>query len=329
MSIEEPVLVTGGTGFIGRRLIDRLLEMKLRVRSFALPGEPVPEAWGDRVEVLRGDITVAEDVDAAMTGIATAFHLAAVVGLGSYEHHWSITVEGSRHLYEAALANRSKVVLASSIVVYGDQIQSRRCHDGLEHGHHQGPYSRAKMAQEKLGLAVREDRGLRLVVVRPANVYGAGSGPWVQMPLALLQANRLPIVGDGSGDAGLVHVGNLVEAFLLAAAEAKAEGRIYTACDELGVSWGRYFNDLAAMVGKSPVPEVPLAPLVAAAREHEDLDELIAMEGFPTLPLEILNLVGHSNRFDSTKLREELGWQPTVSYDDALAEIRAGLATGA
>jgi nucleoside-diphosphate-sugar epimerase len=325
MDIAGPVLVTGGTGFIGRRLIDRLLTMNLEVVSFALPDEPVPDHWGENVKVLRGDITKAEDVNAAMSGISTVFHLAAVVSMGSYDVHWAVTVEGSRNVYDAAVAEGTKVVLASSIVVYGDQIQTKRCHEGLDHGEYQGAYSRAKMAQEKLALAYHGDRGMSLVVVRPANVYGAGSGPWVEGLVALLEADMLPVIGDGSGDAGLVHVANLVEAFLLAAADPKAEGQVYTACDGLDVTWGRYFNDLAAMVGKSPLPHVPLEPLIEAARELEDPPNLKAMDGMPTFPLEILNLIGYSNRFETRKLREELGWQPTVTYAEALQEIRASL----
>jgi nucleoside-diphosphate-sugar epimerase len=127
MTIAGPILVTGGTGFIGRRLIDRLLESTADVASFALPDEPVPDHWGERVKVLRGNITKAGDVDAAMAGINTVFHLAAIVGIGAYDAHWAVTVEGSRNLYDAAVANRAKVVLASSIVVYGDQIRTRRC----------------------------------------------------------------------------------------------------------------------------------------------------------------------------------------------------------
>jgi len=327
MKFPGPVLVTGGTGFIGRRLIDRLLALNQEVVSFALPGEPVPDSWGDKVKVLRGDITNADDVVAAMTGIHTVFHLAAVVGMGAYDIHWAVTVEGSRNVYDAAVEEATKVVLASSIVVYGDRIQSEVCHEGLEHGQYQGAYSRAKMAQEKLARTYQAERGLALVVIRPANVYGAGSGPWVEGMLGMIQGDMLTVMGDGSGNAGLVHVDNLVEAFLLGATNPNAVGQIYTVCDGLDVSWGQYLNDLADMVGKSPLPNTPLEPLFEAAREHENPEKLEAMEGMPTFPLEILNLVGSDNRFDTRKLREELGWKPHFSYAEALDEIRESLAS--
>ena len=327
MKIDGPVLVTGGTGFIGRKLIDRLIAMDREIVSFALSGEPIPDHWRDNVRVLRGDITKADDVNGAMSGIQTVIHLAAVVGMGAYDVHWSVTVEGSRNIYDAAVANGTKVVLASSIVVYGDQIQSTVCHEGLEHGNHQGAYSRAKMAQEKLALTYQADRGMKLAVVRPSNVYGVGSGPWVEGMLGLIQNDMLQIVGGGTGNAGLVHVSNLVEAFLMAAANPKAVGQIYTACDGLDITWGRYFNDLAAMVGKPPLPNAPLAPLIQAAREHENPEKLEAMEGMPTMPLELLNLVGYDNRFDTKKLRGELGWQPSFSYADAMTEIEESLSS--
>jgi nucleoside-diphosphate-sugar epimerase len=325
MKIDGPVLVTGGTGFIGRKLIDRLVALDKEIVSFALPGEPIPDHWGDKVKVLSGDITKADDVNAAMSGIQTVIHLAAVVGMGAYDIHWSVTVEGSRNIYDAAVANDTKVVLASSIVVYGDQIQSTVCHEGLEHGNHQGAYSRAKMAQEKLALTYQADRGMKLVVVRPANVYGVGSGPWVEGMLGLIRNDMLQIVAEGTGNAGLVHVSNLVEAFLLAATDPKAVGQIYTACDGLDISWSRYFNDLAAMVGKPPLTNAPLNPLIQAAREHENPAKLEAMEGMPTIPLELLNLIGYDNRFDTKKLREELGWQPHFTYAEAMAEIHESL----
>ena len=133
----------------------------------------------------------------------------------------------------------------------------------------------------------------------------------------------LPVVGDGTGNAGLVHVRNLVAAFLLAAQSESADGRIYTVCDGLEVTWSQYFHDLAAMTGIDHLPHADRDTLIAAARQHENPEQLQAMENMPTLPLEFLNLVGYSNRFDCSRIRNELGWEPHFGYQEALAEIRA------
>jgi 2-alkyl-3-oxoalkanoate reductase len=321
MAMQSPVLVTGGTGFIGRTLIDELLAQGLEVASFALPGEAVPSLWGNRVKIHRGDITSAADVNAAMQGAKTVFHLAAIVGMGAYQAHEAITVQGSQHVFDAALANNCKVVLAASIVVYGDQIQTRVCHEGLPHGKHQGPYSWAKMAQEKLALDY-QGKGMQLTVIRPANVYGVGSGPWVEGLLGAIEAGMLPVVGDGSGNAGLVHVKNLVSAFILAANSEQAAGRVYTVCDGLDVSWSQYIHDLAAMKGIEELPFADRDELIAAARQFENPEKLQITPDMPTIPLEMINLIGYDNRFDCARIRDELGWKPHFSYEQALAEIR-------
>lgn len=322
--ISNPILVTGGTGFIGRKLIDLLLEDDHQVASFALPGEPVPEHWQGRVNVIRGDLTNQDDVNHAMQGIKTVFHLAAVVGMGSYEQHRAITIEGSRNVYEAASKNQTKVILAASIVVFGHQIQTEVCHENLPHGRHQGPYSWAKMAQEKLAIEY-QSQGMSLCVIRPANVYGVGSGPWVEGLFGMIERSALPVVGDGSGNAGLVHVNNLVKAFVLAAGNEKAIGRIYTVCDGLDVTWNQYFHDLATMKGVDKLPNVDRELLIEAAKPYDKPEQLEIAREMPTMPFEFINLIGYPNRFDSTRVREELGWAPETSYAEALDEIRASL----
>ena len=323
--IQQPVLVTGGTGFIGSHLIDKLLAQGLEVRSFSLPNEQVPDHWQGRVKVLTGDICNKTDVANAMQGIGTVFHLAALVTGGDYEPHYRIAVEGARNIFDAALSHKSKVILCSSITVYGEQIAQGVCHDGLEHGaQYHGPYSRAKMAQEKLAVEYRDNKGMPLVVIRPANVYGNGSS-WVDGVVSLIQADLCPVIGDGSGDAGLVHVSNLADAFILAASHPDALGQIYTVADEFGISWNTYFNDLASIYGKSPLPCVPLSDALAKANEKENLSKLIAPPADNPMSREVISMIGYANRYDSSKIRKQLGWTATLCYDEAMSEIAAYL----
>ena len=78
-ALAEPILVTGGLGFIGRHSVEALLQRGQAVAVFDVPGAPVPARWGDRVRVLRGDIANADEVRAALDGIRTVLHTAAVV----------------------------------------------------------------------------------------------------------------------------------------------------------------------------------------------------------------------------------------------------------
>ncbi|MEE8312591.1 MAG: NAD(P)-dependent oxidoreductase [Candidatus Binatia bacterium] len=325
---RAPALVTGAAGFIGRRLVAALLDRGVEVVALALPDEAVPAGWGDRVRIIRGDIRERADVERALEGVGTVFHLAALVGTeGSYDAHWAVTVEGSRNIYEAAAAAGARVVVTTSICAYGDRIAREVCAEDSERGAFQGPYGRAKQGQEDVAFEVREAGGLEVTIVRPSNVYGAGSGPWVEGMTALIRADLLAVLGDGSGNAGLVHVDNLVDALVLLAASDAAVGRIYNVCDGLDVTWRRYFDDLAALVGKGPLAATPLEPLREAALANEVPAGLVEPKDPLALPLEALNLIGSDNRFDTTRIRTELGWAPRVSYAEGLAEIEADLAT--
>ncbi|MAE94973.1 MAG: hypothetical protein CL910_09965 [Deltaproteobacteria bacterium] len=325
---RTPILVTGAGGFIGRCVVSRLLGEGREVRALLLEGEATPEAWADRVAIVRGDVRSPESVGEAVRGVGTVFHLAALVAEAGddYEAHWTVTAEGSRNVYAAATAEKARVVVTTSVCAYGDLIQSDLCREDAERGAYQGPYGRAKQAQEDFALEAHRD-GLAVTIVRPANVYGVGSRPWVEMLGGMIRAGQMPMIGDGSGNAGLVHVENLVDALLQIADDEGTVGRIYNVCDGLDVTWRRYMGDLARVQGVAPPPSIPRDALLAAARQNEDPPQRIGPRD-PSIPaLEFLNLLASDNRFDSTRIREELGWKPRVSYGRALDEIAHHLGT--
>ena len=324
--LRGPVLVTGAGGFIGRRVVAALLESGQTVVAMALPDEALPAQWGERVRVARGDVRDRAAVEAAISGVGTVIHLAALVGIGgTYEDHWSVTAEGSRNIYEAAAQHGARVVVTTSICAYGDRIAADLCSEESPRGAYQGAYGRAKQAQEDIAHEVREATGLEVVIVRPSNVYGVGSGPWVEGILAMIEADLLAVLDEGSGNAGLLHVDNLADALLLLASDEDAVGRTYNVCDGLDVTWARYFDDLAGMIGKAPLPRAPQAALREAACANEDLAACGDPVDPTVLPLEALNLFGSDNRFDTERLRS-IGWKPRIDYEQGLRLIREDLA---
>ena len=119
------ILITGATGFIGSHLTSRPLQRSERIRALVLPSEPIPADWGSRVEIFRGDIRNRLDVENAVKGVSLIFHLAAVtLDTGPMELHQAVTLEGTRHIMESAAAHQAKVVLTSSVTVYGVKIQT-------------------------------------------------------------------------------------------------------------------------------------------------------------------------------------------------------------
>lgn len=321
-------LVTGGPGFIGRRIVSRLLDAGWRVRSFSLPGEaPVP-AWNGRVEMVNGDVADADAMRCATAGCEVVVHLAALVGVaGAYERQWRVIAEGTRSTALAASELGARLVVTSSIAVYGDKIQRGVCHEEDGFGAWQGAYGRAKQAQETIATEICAAAGAPLTVIRPANVYGlGGASAWGDRFLDLIRNTGGLVVGDGDrNDAGLVYVENLADALFLAATDPRAIGRTYNVCDETGVTWGKFTDDMAALIGRPPPPRFPLQALLDVALANEDPSTLVEPRDLNLPTLEGLNLIGYSNRIDCERIRNELGWRPRQAYQGALHEMAAQL----
>lgn len=331
-TMTRPVLVTGATGFIGQRVVARLLETNADVRALVLPEETPPSSWGENVTVIRGSISDAPVVKKAAEGAGAIIHLAAVVSdWGDERLFWEATVEGSRLVFEEALKNDARVVLASSVVVYGDRVRTRSCPEETGYGATFGPYSRTKQAQEKLAWEYHHGRGMKLAVVRPANVYGPGSGPWLLDVVNVLKSGGPGLVGGGRMNAGLVYVDNVADILVLCATSDKALGRVYNASDGLSVTWNDYFTDIASMVGVKKPRSIPRPLAAAAAWMCETIWKRLNILKRPPITREALNLVGSDNRFPNDRVKRELGYEPRVSYAEGLARTReylkqAGLA---
>lgn len=322
----KAVLITGAPGFIGRRVAMRFLDRGWRVRSFSLPGEAPLDQWSGRVDMRYGDIGHAADVNAAASGADLIIHLAAVVGVpGEYERQWRIIAEGTRNICDAAATNAARIVVASSVAVYGSLIQTQVCREDDGHGPWQGAYGRAKQGQENIALEYATKHGVPTTIIRPANVYGlGGSSAWGDRFIGYIEATGGAVIGDADrNNAGLVYVENLADAIWLAGTDPRAIGRIYNVCDGEATTWRQYTDDLARLAGKPPPPVVPLDAVLPAVLANEDPARLIGPRD-PNVPLlEGLNLIGYSNRFDASRIRSELGWQPRLSYRDAITQMEA------
>lgn len=320
--IEEPIVVTGATGFIGQRLIERLVSSGYAPRALVLPGETVPRAWAQSVDIARGDVTDQGSVETALQGSRTVIHLAAIVGdWGAEELHRRVTVDGTAHVLRATAAHGGRALLASSVVVYGDAIGRDVCSEEHPHGRALGPYSRSKQAQERVAQKLEASEGLRVTIIRPANVYGPGSAPWVDSTVAQLRGGGPCLVGGGEQNAGLIYVDNLVDLFLSIAACPATVGRTYNACDDIDVTWKRYFSDLAELCGAPPPQSIPRFVASLAASLMECSSRLMRREKRPDITHEALNLIGSNHRVPITKARVDVGFKPLVDYDAAMTAI--------
>ncbi|MEE8354759.1 MAG: SDR family NAD(P)-dependent oxidoreductase [Candidatus Bathyarchaeia archaeon] len=229
---NRPVLVTGGAGFIGSHLVDRLVEEGARVRvldDLSRGRIDYLEGIWERIEFIEGDIRRPEDVSKALTGIETVFHLAANTSVPrSVEdprYDFEVNAEGTFNLLEACrLRDVGEVVYASTAAVYGEPRYTP-----IDENHPTNPispYGASKLAGEKMGAVFQSVYGLCFTTVRIFNVYGPRQSMYVMYDFMVKLSEtpgRLEVLGDGGQRRCYVFTDDAVEGILVAAKNAPGE----------------------------------------------------------------------------------------------------------
>src|SRR4051812_10298820 len=186
---EQPILITGATGFIGRAVIECLLARGFRnLRCFSRASKnlveltQISERYNARIEVLKGNLLSREDCAAAVKEVAVIYHLAAGTGEKSFPDAFMNSVVTTRNLLDAAIAagTLKRFVNISSFAVYSNRQKS--VHDVFdetspveERTELRGDaYCFAKAKQDQLVTEYGQKYQIPWVIIRPGVVYGPG-----------------------------------------------------------------------------------------------------------------------------------------------------------
>lgn len=315
---DRPVLVTGGTGFIGRHLVAALRERGARVRLL-VRGET-----GDRlrtlddVQVAAGDLADAVSLARACASTDAVFHLAGFAHAGAADspdfaaRHWMVNAEGTFHLLDAAVAARvERFVFLSSVKAAGDP--GSRCVDESWDVPPETPYGRAKRAAEERTLVVGRDFGMHVVNLRPALVYGPGMKANLARLIAAVRCGWCPPLPETGNRRSLVHVDDVVQAALLAAAHPAARGQTYLLTDGRSYSGRELYLMIRRALGYStPRWAVPAGLLYGAAALADGARWLSGRQGRSTR-IALDKLLGWAC-YDSSRIERELGHRPNWTF---------------
>ncbi len=315
----KTILVTGATGFLGRRVAEALLDRGARVRALARNAAKARGLVARGASVALGDMTDAASLRAAATGCEAVFHFAAVTNefcpLDYYRH---VNVEGTRVLAEAALAEGvQRFVYASTGWVHGLWCDTRNDESSPMRpcGHF---YADTKIEAETLVSRLVGERGLPAVILRPSEIYGPQDRNWTLRPLRLIASGRMLLAGGGKGLTQPMFVDDLVEG-VLAAAEKGGVGEVYILCGPNVVTFRDYFGRLARIVGRKRIPSVPLRFGLAAAGLAERAARLFGRAPVFTRQEALSSTT--TATFDGAKARRELGFEPRTSLDEGMRAV--------
>ena len=302
-------LVTGGSGYFGSRLVERLLARGYRCRVFDI-NDP-----GDRpadVGFERGDVRDLDAVRRATAGVDVVFNNVAQVPVAKdRELFQSVNVRGTEHVLRAAReAGVRKVVHTSSSAVYGAPAALPVTEDTpLAPAE---AYGKAKADAEQLCLRYAR-KGLDVSIVRPRTILGHGRlGIFHLLFQWVSEGANVPVLGRGDNRYQFVHADDLADACALAA-EHPGPGSFNIGAERYG-TMRDLLETLVRHAGTgSRVKSVPMAPAVAAMR----LTSALGLS--PLGPYHAL-MYGRSMYFDTAKARAELGWAPRYSNDEMIVE---------
>jgi dTDP-glucose 4,6-dehydratase len=301
------VLVTGGGGFIGSHVTEKLVSTGMQVRSFVRYNsrndwgmlEFLPKPVKGAIEIMTGDLKDPDAVEEAVSGCSMVIHLAALVSIPySYVHPLDFiqtNVVGTSHLLNSALRNGvEKFIHTSTSEVYGSARYTPI--DELHPLQGQSPYSASKIGADKLAESYHRAFGLPVITLRPFNTYGPRQSARAIIPTIVTQAlTDSPVnVGSVSPRRDFNFVTDTVDAFLLAAGANQLAGETINIGSGSEISVQGVIDLVGAILNKELRVEIDPKRI---RPEESEVERLIA---------------------NGEKARRLLGWKPTVMLKEGL-----------
>jgi len=243
------VLVTGGSGFIGGRVVARLAHCGASVRVLVRDVRRATQIARYPVELCRGDLTNAEDVARAAEGCELIVHC-AIGTEGTDEDRRRVTVAGTEHVLAAAARARIKrLVHVSTAAVYGGNTPDAILTEDATPRYTGVPYADSKLQAEKAVRAAALAHRFEAVICQPTIVYGPFGRTFTTNVVEQLKSGRVILVNGGIGTCNAVYVDDVATAILLAATSDRAAGETFLISGPDTVTWGEFYGRYQRLLG--------------------------------------------------------------------------------
>lgn len=325
-------LVTGGTGFLGLYLVERLANAGMQVRAFGR--REIPELNRPNVEFFRGDIRSRADCTAACRGIDAVFHTAALTGIGLDRHpYYETNVTGTENLLTACrAAGIQKLVYTGS----PSATDSGHAQEGVDES---APYPKkflayypeTKAIAEQLvlsadGASLPDGSTLSTCSLRPRLIWGPRDRNLIPRLIDKARAGRLVRVGDGTNRLDMIYVENAADAHIKAmnalSPESPVAGNAYFLSQGDPVNCWDFINRVLALAHLEPVAKsISFKTAWRIGGIYEALYRLFRMKSEPPMTRFLATQLAFSYWFDTSRARRDFGFVPTITIDEGLRRL--------
>jgi 2-alkyl-3-oxoalkanoate reductase len=313
------ILVTGGTGFVGRHLVRALLGRGHHVWMLGRSLDRAQALLDAGAIAVQADLRNREQIIAACARMDAVFHVGALSApWGRSADFHAINVGGTEHVI-AGCARHSVgrlIVVSSPSVLFNGRDQHLLTDAAPYPRRFISTYSATKkLAEDRVNVAIKN--GLPAVILRPKAIFGPGDTTLLPRLIAAARQGRLPQIGDGRNLVDLTYVANVVQALLLALDAPKAMGRTYTITNDEHVTlWDVVKMVLRQLQIPAELRRVPVALALAGARLMEARARLLG--GEPLLTRYAVAVLARTQTYDIAAARRDLGYTPAVSVADGI-----------
>ena len=305
------VLVTGSTGFLGRHLLDLLIERGYEPVCLIRPETDVRSLDGRPVVRVEADYTDPSSLQRAVQGVRFVFHLGAVLSARDEQAFFQGNVAATQLLAAACLNGSTppRFIYASSIAAAGPSRDGRPKREA-EPCEPVSAYGRSKLLAEKALGALCP--ALPLVALRLPNLLGRGQAQ-LRSTMSFIRRGIVPALGNGRRRTSICFAQDAARALLLVAEHGPARGEVYYVTDGTSYSWRELVEPLVEELAPRLLLRVPTAALLGVAALAEAWARL--RRSVPPLTIgDVRSAASYDWVYDDSRIRGRLGWAPTVEF---------------
>ena len=305
----KKLLITGANGFIGNRLMQHY-----KSQGIAAVGV---DLTGNQEDIFQGDIGQPETISHLLADCDVVIHTAALVSNAIADADmWRVNVLATHNLVEAAKKHHIKrFVQISSIVAYGNSAEGELDENHPVHADG-GSYVLTKLASEHAVLAATANSTMELVIIRPGDVYGPGSRPWVVLPLEAINKGQFMLPAKGEGFFRPIYIDDLIRGIALATACKEAAGEIINLSCDGYITTAEFFSYHYRWLNKRGPLKVSTHLALFAAAMASKIAAITG--GVNEASTATVTQLSTNSWFSIAKAERILGWKPQVLLDTGM-----------